>query len=42
MFEKILICTDFADGLHRLTHFVTGLAAGGIKPTFRKFLVSSP
>ena len=31
MFEKILICTDFADGLHRLTHFVTSLAAGGIK-----------
>lgn len=31
MFEKILICTDFADGLHRLAHFVTSLAAGGIK-----------
>lgn len=31
MFEKILICTDFADGLHRLTHFVASLAAGGIK-----------
>ncbi|MBD2080209.1 universal stress protein [Leptolyngbya sp. FACHB-17] len=31
MFEKILICTDFADGLHRLTHFVSSLAAGGIK-----------
>lgn len=31
MFEKILICTDFTDGLHRLTHFVTSLAAGGIK-----------
>lgn len=31
MFEKILICTDFADGLHRLMHFVDSLAAGGIK-----------
>ncbi len=31
MFEKILICTDFADGLHRLTHFVASLAAGGMK-----------
>lgn len=31
MFEKILICTDFADGLHRLTHFVPSLVAGSIK-----------
>jgi nucleotide-binding universal stress UspA family protein len=31
MFEKILICTDFADGLHRLAHFASSLAAGGIK-----------
>jgi len=31
MFEKILICTDFADGLHRLAHFVSSLAAGGVK-----------
>lgn len=31
MFEKILICTDFADGLHRLAHFVASLSAGGIR-----------
>ncbi len=31
MFEKVLVCTDFADGLHRLTHFVSSLAVGGIK-----------
>ncbi|HTL88608.1 MAG TPA: universal stress protein, partial [Leptolyngbya sp.] len=31
MFEKILICTDFADGLHRLAHFIDSLAAGGIQ-----------
>ncbi|WP_068819666.1 universal stress protein [Phormidesmis priestleyi] len=31
MFEKILICTDFADGLHRLACFVASLSAGGIR-----------
>ncbi len=31
MFERCLICTDFSDGLYRLTEFVSGLAAGGIK-----------
>ncbi|MBW4644959.1 MAG: universal stress protein [Goleter apudmare HA4340-LM2] len=31
MFAKVLICTDFADGLHRLGHFVSSLAVGGIK-----------
>jgi nucleotide-binding universal stress UspA family protein len=31
MFERVLICTDFADGLHRLTHFVPNLALAGIK-----------
>lgn len=31
MFEKILICTDFADGLHRLAYFASSFAAGGIK-----------
>jgi len=31
MFEKTLICTDFSDGLHRLTHFVASLAAGGMQ-----------
>lgn len=31
MFERCLICTDFSDGLYRLTEFVSSLAAGGIK-----------
>jgi nucleotide-binding universal stress UspA family protein len=31
MFERVLICTDFADGLHRLTHFVSSLALAGMK-----------
>ncbi len=31
MFEKVLICTDFADGLHRLANFVSSLEVGGIK-----------
>lgn len=31
MFERILICTDFADGLHRLLHFVSSLRVAGIK-----------
>lgn len=31
MFEKILICTDFSDGLHRLAQFVASLAAGGMQ-----------
>jgi nucleotide-binding universal stress UspA family protein len=30
MFQRVLICTDFSDGLQRLTHFVPSLAAGGI------------
>ncbi len=31
MFQRLLVCTDLSDGLHRLTHFVPGLAAGGVK-----------
>jgi nucleotide-binding universal stress UspA family protein len=31
MFQRPLICTDFTDGLHRLTQFVPSLAAGGMQ-----------
>ncbi|MBH8556169.1 universal stress protein [Nostocaceae cyanobacterium CENA357] len=31
MFERVLICTDFSDGLHRLSHFVSSLGLAGIK-----------
>lgn len=31
MFQRLLVCTDLSDGLHRLTHFVPSLAAGGVK-----------
>lgn len=31
MFQRLLICTDFSDGLHRLVHFVPSLAASGIE-----------
>ncbi|MBD2346821.1 universal stress protein [Anabaena subtropica] len=31
MFEKVLICTDFADGLHRLANFVSSFGLAGIK-----------
>ncbi|HEY9649758.1 MAG TPA: universal stress protein [Coleofasciculaceae cyanobacterium] len=31
MFQRCLICTDFSDGLYRLTEFVPSLAAGGMK-----------
>jgi nucleotide-binding universal stress UspA family protein len=31
MFQRVLICTDFSDGLHRLRHFVSSLALAGIK-----------
>ncbi|MBD2195522.1 MULTISPECIES: universal stress protein [Calothrix] len=31
MFQRVLICTDFADGLHRLTGFVSSLALAGMK-----------
>ncbi|BAY88114.1 MULTISPECIES: universal stress protein [unclassified Tolypothrix] len=31
MFERVLISTDFADGLHRLAHFVSSLGLAGIK-----------
>lgn len=31
MFQRPLICTDFADNLQRLVHFVPSLAAGGMK-----------
>jgi nucleotide-binding universal stress UspA family protein len=31
MFRHCLICTDFSDGLHRLTDFVADLASGGLK-----------
>jgi nucleotide-binding universal stress UspA family protein len=30
MFQRALICTDFTDGLHRLTHCVPDLAASGL------------
>ncbi|MBE9119084.1 universal stress protein [Lusitaniella coriacea LEGE 07157] len=31
MFQRCLICTDFSDGLYRLTDFVANLAAGGVR-----------
>ncbi len=31
MFERVLICTDFSDGLHRLARFVPSLALTGMK-----------
>jgi nucleotide-binding universal stress UspA family protein len=31
MFQRLLICTDFSDGLHRLVHFVPSLAGAGIE-----------
>ncbi|QIZ73238.1 universal stress protein [Oxynema aestuarii] len=31
MFRRLLVCTDFADGLHRLGNFLPNLAAGGIE-----------
>ncbi|GAX34405.1 universal stress protein [Nodularia sp. NIES-3585] len=31
MFEQILICTDFSDGLHRLSQFTSSLKLAGIK-----------
>lgn len=31
MFQRALICTDFADGMHRLAHFVSSLSEGGFK-----------
>ncbi|MBW4469687.1 MAG: universal stress protein [Stenomitos rutilans HA7619-LM2] len=31
MFRRLLICTDFSDGLHRLVDFVPSLAASGIE-----------
>ncbi|NWF57981.1 MAG: universal stress protein [Fischerella sp.] len=31
MFERILICTDFSDSLHRLANFVSSFALAGIK-----------
>jgi nucleotide-binding universal stress UspA family protein len=31
MFERVLICTDFSDGLHRLAHFVSSLTLAGMK-----------
>ena len=31
MFQSCLICTDFTDGLHRLTHVVSDLAKFGLK-----------
>lgn len=31
MFQRVLICTDFSDGLHRLVNFVPSLAASGIQ-----------
>jgi nucleotide-binding universal stress UspA family protein len=31
MFQSVLICTDFTDGLYRLVDFVPDLAEGGLK-----------
>ncbi|MEA5581067.1 universal stress protein [Nodularia harveyana UHCC-0300] len=31
MFDKVLICTDFSDGLHRLSQFIPSLKLAGIK-----------
>lgn len=31
MFQSALICTDFTDGLYRLTHFVPSLAEAGLR-----------
>jgi nucleotide-binding universal stress UspA family protein len=31
MFERVLICTDFSDGLHRLGQFIPSLALAGMK-----------
>ncbi|MBD1851823.1 universal stress protein [Leptolyngbya sp. FACHB-711] len=31
MFQRLLICTDFIDGLQRMVHFVPNLAASGIQ-----------
>ncbi len=31
MFQRLLVCTDFTDGLNRLTHFVPSLAKAGIQ-----------
>lgn len=31
MFQRVLICTDFSDGLHRLRHLVSSLALTGMK-----------
>lgn len=40
MFQRCLICTDFADGLYRLVEFVPSLAANGIQKII--FLHSVP
>lgn len=31
MFQRLLVCTDFTDGLHRLVHFIPDLAKMGIQ-----------
>lgn len=31
MFQRLVICTDFSDGLHRLANFVSSFAEGGVK-----------
>lgn len=31
MFQRVLVCTDFTDGLQRLVHFVPHLAASGMR-----------
>lgn len=31
MFERVVICTDFKDGLQRLAHYTDALTAGGMK-----------
>lgn len=31
MFQRLLVCTDFTDGMYRLVSFVPSLAAGGVR-----------
>jgi nucleotide-binding universal stress UspA family protein len=31
MFQRLLFCTDFSDGVHRLTHFVPSFVSAGIE-----------
>lgn len=40
MFHRLLVCTEFSDGVHRLVHFVPSLAETGVKQII--FLHSVP